>query len=143
MRRTQLFLLLITAALMAALIGTFTSTSESVDFARAFDEPGVVFKISGTLDFDHPIEYDPASAASTTVFHMLDRSGASREVHLHEPKRTGLEQSESIDLYGKVENGEFHASKMLMKCPSKYNEQSHEMQWSAGEVEGAEEQTQP
>jgi cytochrome c-type biogenesis protein CcmE len=130
MRRTHIVLLLITAGLMAALIGTFTSTSESVDFARAFEEPGVIFKVSGTLDHAHPIEYDPEADASTTRFHMKDRNGVTREVLLNEPKRQGLEQSESIDLYGKVIDGRFQASKMLMKCPSKYNEQSHEVQWT-------------
>lgn len=130
MRRTHIVLLLITAGLMAALIGTFTSTSESVDFARASEEPGVVFKVSGTLDHDHPIEYDPEADASTTLFHMKDRSGETQVVRLNEPKRQGLEQSESIDLYGKFVDGQFLASKMLMKCPSKYNEQSHELQWT-------------
>ena len=33
--------------------------------------------------------------------------------------------SESIDLYGSAVGGEFHATEMLMKCPSKYNENNH------------------
>ena len=40
-------------------------------------------------------------------------------------KPTGLERSESIDLYGKAKEGYFRATEMLMKCPSKYNEQNH------------------
>ncbi len=46
---------------------------------------------------------------------------------LRKAKPTGLEQSESIDLYGQVVDGEFVAGEMLMKCPSKYNEQSHNL----------------
>ena len=58
---------------------------------------------------------------------MTDKAGNTREVLLKESKPTGLEQSESIDLYGKVVDGRFIATDMLMKCPSKYNEDSHSL----------------
>ena len=127
MSRTNIVVILLVAVLMGALLSVFTTNSESVVFARAFAEPGIEFKVSGTLDTDHPVQYDPEVAVAETRFHMRDKDGEVREVILNKAKPTGLEQSESIDLYGRVVDGTFIAGDMLMKCPSKYNEQSHSL----------------
>ena len=127
MSRTNIVVLLLVAVLMGTLFSVFTANNESVVFARAFAEPGIEFKVSGTLAKDHPVVYDPEVSVSRTRFHMRDKEGEVREVILNKPKPTGLEQSESIDLYGRVVDGEFIAGEMLMKCPSKYNEQSHSL----------------
>jgi cytochrome c-type biogenesis protein CcmE len=37
----------------------------------------------------------------------------------------GLLQSESIVIDGSYKDGAFHASDMLLKCPSKYNSENH------------------
>ncbi|MGB0170601.1 MAG: cytochrome c maturation protein CcmE [Flavobacteriales bacterium] len=127
MSRTNIVVILLVAVLMGALLSVFTTNSESVVFARAFAEPGIEFKVSGTLDTDHPVLYDPEVAVAETRFHMRDKDGEVREVILNKAKPTGLEQSESIDLYGRVVDSTFIAGDMLMKCPSKYNEQSHSL----------------
>lgn len=127
MSRTNIVVILLVAVLMGALLSVFTTNSESVVFARAFAEPGIEFKVSGTLDTEHPVLYDPEVAVAETRFHMRDKDGEVREVILNKAKPTGLEQSESIDLYGRVVDGTFIAGDMLMKCPSKYNEQSHSL----------------
>ena len=95
--------------------------------AGTSDDTGTTTGDSGTLDTDHPVVYDPEVSVSRTRFHMRDKEGEVREVILNKPKPTGLEQSESIDLYGRVVDGQFIAGEMLMKCPSKYNEQSHSL----------------
>ncbi|MDP4586982.1 MAG: cytochrome c maturation protein CcmE, partial [Flavobacteriales bacterium] len=69
--------------------------------------------------------YDPQSDHSTTIFYMIDKNDEVRKVHLKQAKPQGLERSESVDLYGKVIDGEFYATDILMKCPSKYNENNH------------------
>ena len=127
MSRTNIVVLLLVAVLMGTLFTVFTANNESVVFARAFAEPGIEFKVSGTLDTEHPVVYDPEVSVSRTRFHMRDKEGEVREVILNKPKPPGLEQSESIDLYGRVVDGQFIAGEMLMKCPSKYNEQSHSL----------------
>ena len=127
MSRTNIVVILLVAVLMGTLFSVFTTNSESVVFARAFAEPGIEFKVSGTLDTDHPVVYDPEVAVAETRFHMHHKEGDIHEVLLTKAKPTGLEQSESIDLYGTVIDGEFIAGEMLMKCPSKYNEQSHSL----------------
>ena len=125
MKRTHIILLLLVAGLMGTFIATITSTSRSVGFNKAFQDPGVEFKVSGTLVTSEPIEYDPQVNTGLTKFHMMDKEGVIREVWLEKAKPTGLERSESIDLYGKANDDHFRATEMLMKCPSKYNEQNH------------------
>jgi len=45
-------------------------------------------------------------------------------VNLAMAKPNDLERSERLVLIGEADaNGEFHAKDMLMKCPSKYNEE--------------------
>jgi len=127
MSRFNIVVILLVAVMVGTLVSVFTTNSESVVFARAFAEPGVEFKVSGTLDTDHPVDYDPEVAVAETRFHMRDKAGDVHEVILKEAKPTGLEQSESIDLYGSVRDGQFIATEMLMKCPSKYNEESHSL----------------
>ena len=127
MSRLNIVVILLVGILLAGLLSVFTQNSESVVFSRAFAEPGIEFKVSGTLDTEHPVVYNPEVAVAETRFHMVDKAGEVREVLLKESKPTGLEQSESIDLYGKVVDGQFVATDMLMKCPSKYNEDSHSL----------------
>ncbi len=127
MKRSHLVLLLLTAGLVGTLIATLTSTARSVSFTEALAGEADSYKVSGTLVREEPVVYDPQVNFSVTEFTMRDRSGNVARVLLHEPKPTGLEQSESIDLYGHFEGDDFHADRMLMKCPSKYNEQNHAM----------------
>jgi len=125
MKRSHILSLLFVAALVGSFIATFTSTSRSVSFAQASETPGEECKISGTLNRDYPVLYDPEVDPTKTSFHMVDGDGITKFVVLNQPKPTGLENSESIDLYGSIVGEEFHATAMLMKCPSKYNENNH------------------
>ena len=125
MKRTHIVLLLLVAGLMGTLVASITSTSRSVGFGVAFAYPDTEYKVSGTLVTDMPVEYNPQRNSNLTKFHMQDREGVVREVWLEKAKPTGLERSESIDLYGKANGSHFQATEMLMKCPSKYNEQNH------------------
>lgn len=125
MKRSHILSLLFVAALIGSFIATFTSTSRSVSFAEAASTPGEECKISGTLNRNFPVVYEPEIDPTRTAFHMIDGTGQTQFVVLNQPKPTGLENSESIDLYGSIVGDEFHATEMLMKCPSKYNENNH------------------
>ena len=130
MKKNQIVLIVLVAAVSAILIGTFTSANNSVTFGVAKEKPGKEFKVSGTFDREHEVKYDPRVDPNLVVFYMKDREGQSHEVYLNDKdgKPMGLEQSESVDLYGTFdEKGEFHASEILMKCPSKYNQNKHSL----------------
>jgi cytochrome c-type biogenesis protein CcmE len=106
-----------------------------VGFAEALKEPGEECKVSGTLVREEPVIYDPIVDPGQTVFWMEDRDGKTCRIILEKAKPTGLENSESIDLYGSMIDGAFHATEMLMKCPSKYNESNHVLMNEAGRFE--------
>ena len=125
MKRSHIMSLLFIAILVGTFIATFTSTSRSVGFTDAAMAPGEAFKVSGTLLREEPVLYHRLSDTTRIVFHMEDREGNTCRIVLYKAKPTGLENSESIDLYGSMVDGEFHATEMLMKCPSKYNESNH------------------
>jgi cytochrome c-type biogenesis protein CcmE len=125
MRRSHILLLLLVAGIAGTFIATFTTATRSVGFVEAAAQPGQEFKVSGTLVREEPVVYEPEVDPGTTRFTMQDKQGAVRKVVLRKAKPTGLENSESIDLYGAVVGDEFVATEMLMKCPSKYNEQNH------------------
>ena len=126
MKKTHLILVVFVAIIVSLVVATYSGNSTSVNFDEAFANVGKEYKISGTLVAEEPIIYDPEQDANMTTFMMADKSGRVQKVLLHESKPQGIEQSESIDLHGEVqENGEFHAHKILMKCPSKYNENKH------------------
>jgi cytochrome c-type biogenesis protein CcmE len=128
MSKTHVVLIVVVALVVGLIISQVTGMSTSVGFDEAFENPGREFKVSGTLDRSQPVVYDPLTDSEMTIFHMVDKNNQIREVKLRKAKPTGLEQSETIDLYGTVIDGEFHASDILMKCPSKYNEHNHSLE---------------
>ena len=53
---------------------------------------------------------------------MIDNKGVEKKVVLNKNKPQDFERSEQIVLIGQMEGQEFHASDILMKCPSKYED---------------------
>jgi cytochrome c-type biogenesis protein CcmE len=130
MKKSHIIIIVLVAAVSAILVSTFTSAVDSVSFAEAKTKQGKQVKIVGTFDKTKGLEYDATADANLTKFYVVDSEGNSECVHLHDKqgKPMGLEQSENLTIEGKFEtDGTFHASHLLMKCPSKYNEQKHSL----------------
>jgi cytochrome c-type biogenesis protein CcmE len=125
MKKSHIVLVILAIAMIGVLVTTYSDLGTKEVFEVAFENPGKEYMVSGKLDKTAAITYDPEVDASRTVFSMVDNQGRVERVTLDQAKPQGLEQSESIDLYGSVVDGEFIASKILMKCPSKYNENQH------------------
>ena len=125
MKRSHLIALVIIAVAIAALVGSLNDSSSYASLAEAFEEPGQEFHVVGTLDRSQPIIYEPSVNASLTRFSMVDLEGRKCQVKLAMAKPQDLERSERLVLIGEAHaHGEFHAKDMLLKCPSKYNEES-------------------
>lgn len=124
MKRSHIIALVLIAVAMAAFIATLADSSTFVDLAQAKASPGKEFKVKGYLDKSAPVEYEPMIDANLTTFTLVDDNGERCVVRLAKAKPYDFERSESIVLTGHVnDRGEFVASDMLMKCPSKYTEQ--------------------
>jgi len=55
-------------------------------------------------------------------FFVIDKDGQEQKVVFNGTKPQDFERSEQIVLMGKMNNDVFQCSKILMKCPSKYND---------------------
>jgi cytochrome c-type biogenesis protein CcmE len=53
---------------------------------------------------------------------MTDQKGAERMVTYKGAKPQDFEKSEQVVVIGKIVDDKFEASSLLLKCPSKYNE---------------------
>ncbi len=128
MKKIHIIIIILIAAVSAILVSTYTSAVDSVSFAEAKAKAGKQVKVVGKFDKTKMVQYDALADANLTTFYVVDDEGNSQCVQLRDKqgKPMGLEQSENITLEGKYESdGTFHASHLLMKCPSKYNEQKH------------------
>ena len=121
MKRSDLIILITVSVLIGLGIYNYASMGSWANFEEAFDNSGETYSVSGFLSQDHPVVYNPEVDPGLTSFHMKDKNGKVKEVHLQLAKPQGFEQSESIVLTGKAIDGVFHATDMQMKCPSKYN----------------------
>jgi len=130
MSKLQIVLLILVAVVFGIIIATYAQSTNSANFGEAAENVGEKFKIVGTLDKNMAIQHDPMVDANLTIFSVIDAEGKSQVVHLHQEsgKPLGLEQSENVTLEGKMSaDGVFHSDHLQMKCPSKYNEEKHEM----------------
>ena len=130
MKKMHIVLIVLIAAVSAILVSTYTKAVDSVTFAEATAKADKQVKVVGTFDKTHSVEYDANIDADLTKFYVTDSEGKTCYVHLRDKqgKPMGLEMSENVTLEGKMgEDGVFYASHMLMKCPSKYNDQKHSL----------------
>lgn len=122
MKTLHIIGILFIVGIIAVVITTFTDASTYVDFATAEKHEGKEFHIIGTLNLEKDIVYNAAENANEFSFYMLDDKGVEKKVIYKDAKPQDFEKSEQVVVIGKMENGEFTASSLLLKCPSKYNE---------------------
>lgn len=123
--------LIIIAVVIGVLISSAGSVSEYVSFkdAREMAEEGSSSKVHvvGSLKKDAKGEiqgmfYNPAMDPNYFVFTMLDQNNEEREVIYHAPKPQDLEKTEQVVVIGRFRGKDFVADQILLKCPSKYQE---------------------
>jgi cytochrome c-type biogenesis protein CcmE len=130
MSKLQIVLLILVAVVFGIIIATYAQSTNSATFGEATEHVGDKYKIVGTLDKNVAIQNDPMVDANLTIFNVIDSEGKSQAVYLHQDsgRPLGLERSENLTLEGKMSaDGIFHSDHLQMKCPSKYNEEKHEM----------------
>jgi len=124
MKRSHIIAIGIIAVAIAALVGSLYDSSTYAGLEEAMANPGREYHVVGVLDRSQEVVYEPSLNASLTSFTMVDLEGQTARVYLGKAKPQDFERSERLVLIGKATaDGEFHARDMLMKCPSKYNEE--------------------
>ena len=80
-------------------------------------------KVAVSLALEEEIVYDPVENPNLFSFYAVDETGEKKKVIYQGAKPQDFERSESIVLTGRVTEGVFEASDMLLKCPSKYTDE--------------------
>jgi cytochrome c-type biogenesis protein CcmE len=120
MKKSAIIGLILVAICIAAIVGTFTDTGSYSNFSEA-KSMGSETHIVGVLNKDKEQFYDPLQDANAFSFYMIDEKGVECKVIFKGAKPQDFERSEQIVITGKMEGDYFAAQKILMKCPSKYN----------------------
>jgi len=124
MKKTHIVAIILIAVSVAFMIGSVSDSSSYADFDEAFENPNKEYHVVGELDRSAEIAYNPEINPNITMFTMIDNNGERRKVVLNKSKPQDFERSESVVLIGKANGTEFHATEMLMKCPSKYKDET-------------------
>lgn len=121
MKTFHIVLIVIIVMAIGVIISTFTDTSTYTNFKEAGRYPGKEYHIIGKLIKDKPIVYDSKMNANQFSFFMLDDKGNEKQVIYAGSKPQDFEKSEQVVVMGKMVGETFKASSLLLKCPSKYN----------------------
>lgn len=122
MKKIHILGIIVIAVAIGVIFVSLKNTSTYADFTEAISNPDKEFHVVGKLDKSQPQIYDPRVNPDEFMFSMIDNKGVIKNVVLHKSKPQDFEKSEQIVLIGKMQDGNFHANDILMKCPSKYNE---------------------
>ena len=126
MKKSEIIGLVAVVIILGFIVNMTVDLDNYVTFADAKEREGETVTLIGKLNTAKPIVYDPAINASLTSFYAFDNDGKECEILLAEAKPQGLDRSEEITVTGSFKEGKFHAKKMQMKCPSKYEDEKLE-----------------
>ena len=119
MKKSHIILLVVIALAIGAIISTFADSSTYGNFEEARESDSEIHVV-GQLVKDKEMVYDPIKDANYFSFYLTDNAGAVSKVVFNGTKPQDFEKSEQVVITGKMDGDEFHADKILMKCPSKY-----------------------
>lgn len=126
MKKSSIVGLVVIAIAISVIIATYSksSTYGSFNDARQTTEE---LRVVGQLDKTKELYYDATKDANYFSFFVKDNKGEECKVIFTGTKPQDFEKSEQIVLTGKMTGKEFHASYILMKCPSKYTKDKIEV----------------
>lgn len=126
MKKTHIIAIILIAVAIGAIISLVGDAATYADFKTAEQFPDREFQVVGQLNKDKAIAYDPKSNANEFSFYLVDNSGMERKVVFNGAKPQDFERSEQVVITGHTKGEHFQADKILMKCPSKYNDGNSE-----------------
>ncbi|MCS7017810.1 MAG: cytochrome c maturation protein CcmE [Cytophagales bacterium] len=133
MKKSYIFGIIVIAIAIGVIISSAGDASQYVSFKEAFAmaEAGdnskvhVVGRLERTPSGDVVgINYDPVRDPNYLAFNMIDNNNEIRRVVCYNPPPSmqDFKRSEQVVVIGRVKDGQFIASEILMKCPSKYED---------------------
>lgn len=123
MKIKHIIAILAVAIITGIIITTFSGSGTYSYFEEAYAHQGRDFHIIGTLNTEKPLEYDSRVDHNLFAFYMFDQQGKESKVIYRGAKPQDFEKSEQVVVIGSAETDVFLAKKLLLKCPTKYNEE--------------------
>lgn len=131
MKLSYIIGLIVIVIAITVIVSTTSEVSTYATFAEATEiaakNSGRKIHVAGSLKKDaagHIAEmtYQPEIDPNRFTFKLIDRDNQETLVVSDDPKPQDFERSEQVVVIGNMQGGEFVAEKILMKCPSKYEE---------------------
>lgn len=130
MKKSHILAIGIIAIAITIMISTAGDTSSYVTFEEAkniaVNNSSTKVHVVGTLRKDEHgqvVDLYPSADKLSFSFVMIDENEAAQEVYYNEPMPADFQRSEQVVIIGSYKNNLFVADKILLKCPSKYQEE--------------------
>ena len=130
MKKSNLILLLVIALAIGIFVSLFGNISSNVSFneakAMADDGNSSIVQVIGELKNDEQGNiigmYHDKVNPDIFSFVMVDEQGVEQRILYKKGMPTDIDKSEKVTVNGKFEEDMFVASKIVLKCPSKYKD---------------------
>lgn len=129
MKKTHIIAILVIAAAIAIILSTAGDASTYVSFDQAFQMASngntTSIHVVGELKKDadgRVVGLQPGPDQLSFSFILVDEAKKEQTVYYNEPMPPDFTRSEKIVVIGGFQGDRFVATKILLKCPSKYQE---------------------
>lgn len=130
MKKSHIFILVIIAAAIGVIITTAGDASTYVGFSDAYQLASAgntrEIHVVGELKKDamgNVVGIQTGADRVSFSFIMVDEQGKEQTVQYNQPMPPDFIRSEKVVVVGSYKGDNFMASKILLKCPSKYQEE--------------------
>ena len=131
MKKSHIFIIAVIAIAVAIIISSTESASTYVTFDEAYQLASTgsskSIHVVGDLKKDSAgkvVGIEPGEDKVSFSFIMIDEAGKEQTVFYNQPMPQDFTRSEKVVVIGSYRGENFYAEKILLKCPSKYQEQS-------------------
>lgn len=129
MKPTHIIGILVIAVAIAVIITTASDASSYADFSTAKEMykegNNSEIHVVGVLkknELGDIVGIEASADRLAFSFILLDQNNVEQKVYYNEPMPVDFLKSEQVVVIGAYKNDLFKASKILMKCPSKYQD---------------------
>jgi cytochrome c-type biogenesis protein CcmE len=131
MKKSHIFIIVIIAVAVAIIVSSTNEASTYVTFSEAYqlasNGNAKSIHVVGELKKDADgkvVGIEPGADKVSFSFIMIDEGGKEQQVFYNEPMPQDFTRSEKVVVIGSYKGESFYAEKILLKCPSKYQENS-------------------
>lgn len=130
MKKSHILIIVVIAAAVGILVATADDASSYVSFSEAYQLASAGnqkdIHVVGQLKKDasgNVIGIETGADRVSFSFVMVDDNGKEQKVNYKEPMPADFTKSEKVVVIGSYAGDTFVANKILLKCPSKYQEE--------------------